>query len=89
MQRIRDEAHRFAITSHRARRSIKSLKSVFDDIPGIGPKRKKSLMFHYGSLQNIKNTEYYLCISSLNHKRLRELIEIADSITLIKYKYEN
>ena len=40
-------------------------------------------------LQNIKNTEYYLCISSLNHKRLRELIEIADSITLIKNKYEN
>ena len=40
-------------------------------------------------LQNIKNTNYYLCISSLNHKRLRELIEIADSITLIKNKYEN
>ena len=55
--RIRDEAHRFAITAHRARRKKKTLKSVFDDIPGIGPKRKKTLFEHFGTFEKIKNAK--------------------------------
>ena len=54
MQRIRDEAHRFAITAHRHRRKKQAIKSLFDDISGIGPKRKKALMAHFGSNKNIK-----------------------------------
>ena len=44
LQRIRDEAHRFAITYHRQVRTQRTFKSVLDEIPGIGPKRKKALM---------------------------------------------
>ena len=54
IQRLRDEAHRFAITSHRSKRSKTSLHSVFEDLSGIGPKRKKILMLHFGSIENIK-----------------------------------
>ena len=54
IQRIRDEAHRFAITAHRSRRGKKSVHSVFDDLPGVGPKRKKSLLLKFGSVENIK-----------------------------------
>ena len=54
IQRLRDEAHRFAITAHRSRRSKSSLKSVFDEIKGIGPKRKKILLLHFGAVQKIK-----------------------------------
>ncbi|MGK2878694.1 MAG: excinuclease ABC subunit UvrC [Solirubrobacterales bacterium] len=49
MQRIRDEAHRFAITFHRERRDKAITASVFDDFPGIGPARKKLLLEHFGS----------------------------------------
>ena len=54
IQRLRDEAHRCAITAHRSRRSKSSLKSVFDEIKGIGPKRKKILLLHFGTVQKIK-----------------------------------
>ena len=57
MQRIRDEAHRFAITSHRSRRNKSSVKSVFEQIDGIGPKRKKMLINHFGSIEKIKNAK--------------------------------
>src|SRR5579883_858769 len=53
LQRIRDEAHRFGITYHRKLRSEKTFKSVLDEIPGIGPKRKKALMTHFGSVRAI------------------------------------
>jgi excinuclease ABC subunit C len=53
VQRIRDEAHRFAITYHRQVRSGKTFKSLLDEIPGIGPKRKKALLRHYGSARAI------------------------------------
>ena len=54
MQRIRDEAHRFAISFHRNLRSKSSLKSPIDMVTGIGPKRKRMLMRRFGSLQGIK-----------------------------------
>ncbi|HEV2239125.1 MAG TPA: excinuclease ABC subunit UvrC, partial [Ktedonobacterales bacterium] len=53
LQRIRDEAHRFAITYHRQVRSRKTLRSQLDDIAGIGPKRKKALIKRVGSLKGI------------------------------------
>jgi len=53
VQRIRDEAHRFGITYHRKLRSERTFKSVLDEIPGIGPKRKQALMKHFGSVRAI------------------------------------
>lgn len=53
VQRIRDEAHRFAITFHRSLRGKRNLASVLDDIPGVGEKRKTALLKHFGSLTKI------------------------------------
>jgi excinuclease ABC subunit C len=49
LQRIRDEAHRFAITHHRVRRDKAMTESIMDDLPGIGPARKRALLTHFGS----------------------------------------
>lgn len=54
VQRIRDEAHRFAITAHRKRRSKLGLASQLDAVPGIGPTRRKALLKHFGSIDMIK-----------------------------------
>jgi excinuclease ABC subunit C len=53
LQRIRDEAHRFAITFHRERRSKRIISSVLDSIPGIGNKRKIALLTKFGSVRAI------------------------------------
>ncbi len=53
LQRIRDEAHRFAITYHRRMRQERMRESVLDDIPGIGPKRKRRLLEHFGSVRRL------------------------------------
>ena len=53
LQRLRDEAHRFAIGTHRARRTKSITQSPLDDIPGIGGKRKKALLLHFGSAQAV------------------------------------
>jgi excinuclease ABC subunit C len=55
LQRIRDEAHRFAITAHRNRRSREGITSILDTIPGIGPAKRKALMSHFGSLDRIRS----------------------------------
>ena len=49
LQRVRDEAHRFAITHHRSRRDKAMTESIMDDLPGIGPARKRALLKHFGS----------------------------------------
>ena len=54
IQRIRDEAHRFALTYHRNLRTKRNLRSVLEDIPGIGSKRKQALYKHFGSLAKIR-----------------------------------
>ncbi len=54
LQRIRDEAHRFAITTHRAGRSKTLVTSELDEIQGIGPARKKALLHHFGSARGVK-----------------------------------
>ena len=53
-QRLRDEAHRFAIGSHRARRSKAIGRSVLDEIPGIGRQRKRALLHHFGSAAGVE-----------------------------------
>jgi len=53
LQRVRDEAHRFAITFHRQRRSKRMTRSVLDDIPGLGEVRRKALLRRFGSVKNL------------------------------------
>lgn len=55
IQHIRDEAHRFAITGHRARRGKARVGSILDDIPKVGPGRRRSLIRHFGSAQAVKS----------------------------------
>ncbi|KQY64348.1 MULTISPECIES: excinuclease ABC subunit UvrC [unclassified Nocardioides] len=54
LQRLRDEAHRFAITHHRGRRSKTMVESVLDDVPGLGEVRRKTLIKHFGSLRKLR-----------------------------------
>jgi excinuclease ABC subunit C len=54
LQQVRDEAHRFAITYHRQLRSKSMIDSVLDEVPGIGPKRKKDLLKRFGSLKKLR-----------------------------------
>ena len=54
VQRIRDEAHRFAITYHRKLRARASIRSAFDDLPGVGPRRRAVLLRTFGSVKRIR-----------------------------------
>ena len=54
LQRLRDEAHRFAITHHRNRRSKSMVESVLDEVPGLGEVRRKTLLKHFGSLKKLR-----------------------------------
>ncbi len=69
--RIQDEAHRFAIEYHRSLRSKAQVKSVLDEIPGVGPARRKALMRHFGSISEIKEASV---------ERLCEVPEIPEHI---------
>ena len=53
LQRLRDEAHRFAIGTHRAKRAKSALQSRLDEVPGIGVRRKRALLHHFGSAQSV------------------------------------
>jgi excinuclease ABC subunit C len=55
VQRLRDEAHRFAITYHRGLRARKAIRSAFDDLPGVGPKRKRELLKVFGSIKRVRD----------------------------------
>ena len=55
VQRVRDEAHRFATTAHRAQRAKTGIASQLDEIPGVGPTRRRTLLKHFGSLEGIRN----------------------------------
>jgi excinuclease ABC subunit C len=54
LQRIRDEAHRFAVTFHRKARSMRDLHSALDDVPGVGPRRRRALLTKFGSLAGVR-----------------------------------
>ena len=73
--RIQDEAHRFAIEYHRSLRSKSQVKSVLDNIPGVGPARRKALMRHFKSIDDIKvaTVEELAEIPELNRKAAEEI----------------
>ena len=54
LQRVRDEAHRFAITYHRQKRGKAATSSALDDVPGLGPARRKTLLKHFGSVRKLR-----------------------------------
>jgi excinuclease ABC subunit C len=54
LQRIRDEAHRFAVTFHRRARAMRDLRSGLDDVPGVGPRRRKALLTRFGSVAGVR-----------------------------------
>ena len=73
--RIQDEAHRFAIEYHRSLRGKSQVKSVLDDIPGVGPARRKALMRHFASLEEIRKADVEtLCrIPEINRRSAAEI----------------
>ena len=80
IQQIRDEAHRFAIAGHRAKRDKARKVSRLDGIPGIGPKRKRDLLRHFGSYTGVK---------SANVKELEKVAGINAAIATRIYEYCN
>lgn len=76
--RIQDEAHRFAIEYHRSLRSKAQVKSVLDEIPGVGPARRKALMRHFGSINEIKEASV---------EKICEVHEIPEHIGKQIYEY--
>ena len=74
--RIQDEAHRFAIEYHRSLRSKTQVKSVLDDIPGVGPARRKALMRHFKSLEEIRqaSVEELMEIPEMNERTAQEIV---------------
>lgn len=81
--RIQDEAHRFAIEYHRSLRSKTQVKSVLDDIPGVGPARRKALMRHFKSLQEIRqaSVEELMEIPEMNERTAEEIVAFFASQT--------
>jgi excinuclease ABC subunit C len=75
LQRVRDEAHRFAITHHRGRRDRAMTTSLLDDLPGIGPTRKQALLTHFGSPEAVAaaTSEELQAVPGLPAKVAREL----------------
>ena len=78
VQRLRDEAHRFAIGTHRAKRAKANMKNPLDDIDGIGPKRKKALLIHFGSGK---------AVARANLVDLKAVNGVSDSMAETIYKY--
>lgn len=76
LERIRDEAHRFAIGYHKSLRSRKMGFSELDEVPGIGPKRKKALLERFGSVEKIKAADLgaLLAVEGINEKSAKSLI---------------
>jgi excinuclease ABC subunit C len=77
LQRVRDEAHRFAITHHKKLRSRQTLFSALDGIPGIGGARKRALLRAFGSVKRIEEAtlEELLKVPSMNEKTAREILQ--------------
>ena len=76
--RVQDEAHRFAIEFHKSLRSKKQVKSILDDIPGVGPSRKRSLMRSFENIDEIKNADV---------QRLCEAEDIPENVARTIYEF--
>ena len=72
---LQDETHRFAINYHKQVRSNEQVRSILDDIEGIGPKRKKALLLHYKNIEAIKNAtiEELTEVEGMNRKSAEEV----------------
>ena len=77
LQRVRDEAHRFAVSFHRQRRTKKMIKSSLEEIPNLGEKRIKLLIEHFGSIENIKNASVddLVKVKGISQKLASEIFE--------------
>ncbi len=80
IQQMRNEAHRFAITLHRNKRSKQALTSSFDGIPGIGERTKTALLKRFKSLKNIKETSLELLISEVGESKAKKLKDFLNSM---------
>ena len=78
IQRLRDEAHRFAISTHRAKRKKNLSKSLLDQIIGVGKQRKKSLLNHFGSARAVESASF---------EELKSVEGIEDNIAKKIYDY--
>jgi len=80
LQRIRDEAHRFAITYHRKLRQKGDLQSLLDKIPGIGPARKKALLVYFGDLKRITGASIddLMCVKGIGEDAARHIRAVLD-----------
>ena len=78
IQRLRDEAHRFAISSHRSKRKKGLSKSLLDQITGIGKQRKRSLLNHFGSARSVESASF---------EELKSVEGIEDNIAKKIYNY--
>ncbi len=81
LQRLRDEAHRFAITYHRTLRKKRSFVSLLDTIPGIGEKRRTILLKEFGSIERIRNAavEEIAMLQGMNYKVAEKVLEVLNS----------
>jgi excinuclease ABC subunit C len=77
LQQARDEAHRFAVTYNRKRRSMRTVTSELLKIPGIGPVKRRQLLQHFGSIQGVREAgeEAIARLPGFNAERARKLLE--------------
>ena len=75
LQHIRDESHRFAITGHRARRDKARKQSILEGIDGVGPKRRRELLKHFGSARAVESAsiEEIAKVSTISHNLAQEI----------------
>jgi len=83
LQRIRDECHRFALGRHRARRSRRSLRSLLDDVPGIGPVRKRALLQRFGTVAAVRAAAPEELAEVVGKAAARSLRETLDQVSSI------
>ncbi|MBI4481261.1 MAG: excinuclease ABC subunit UvrC [Acidobacteria bacterium] len=84
IQRIRDEAHRFAITYHRKRRRMRDLSSELEGIPGIGPKLKTRLLRSFGSLREVQGASVYELAQAVGWQKASEIARHFGSTAVLK-----
>jgi excinuclease ABC subunit C len=75
VQRVRDEAHRFAVGFHRKARQMRTLRSELDDIPGVGPAKRRKLLSRFGSLRGVRAaspSELAAAVGPATAARIRE-----------------
>jgi excinuclease ABC subunit C len=75
LQRIRDEAHRFAVTFHRQARTLRDLRSELDAIPGVGPRRRRLLLTRFGSVAGVRRATREDLTAAVGRKAAEAILE--------------